>query len=186
MITIKGVEIPTQIEDFTIEQFEIVTRILNDQDITVIERYINVLEALKVPDQFINDLTDDELFDIIKSFQEKTEDFKMDLIRTLEVNGFKYEAYAEDEKFILKAKDLSFIEKSLSDKNNFFSGVLAIVFKREDLNDKEHYTSAHIKYKTTLFKSLNARDYYPYVIWISQKINEKIKAINDRTESTAE
>lgn len=186
MIEIKGTQIPTQIEDFTIEQFEIVTRILNNQEITIIERYIDVLEALKISDEFINDLTDDELFEIIKSFQNKTEDFKMDLIRTLEVNGFAYEAYAENENFILKAKDLSFIEKSLSDKNNFFSGVLAIVFKRLDLDNKEHYTPAHIKYKTTLFKSLNAREYYPYIIWISQKINEKIRSINESTESITE
>jgi hypothetical protein len=186
MIEIKGVQIPTQIEDFTIEQFESVTKILNDQDTTIIERYIDALYALKLSDDFLNDLSDDDLFEIIKSFQDKTEDFKMLLHRTLEVGGFIYEAYAEGEEFSLKAKDLVFIEKSLGDKNNFFSGVLAIVFKRSDLGNKEHYTSAHVKHKTSLFKTLNARDYYPYIIWISQKLNEKIKTINERPEPTPE
>jgi hypothetical protein len=186
MITIKGVVIPTQIEDFNIGQFETATKILNDEKVTYVERYIDLLESLKIPNEFIDDLTDDELFEIIKSFQEKSVDIPLGLKRTIEIDGYTYSAFEEGSEFNLKAKDLSLIEKAFSDKSSYFSSVLAVVFKREDLRTIEHYTSAHLKHKTTLFKELPAIEFYQYIVWITKKLSDKIKNLNVNTEAPTE
>jgi len=186
MIEIKGVKIPTQIEDFTIGQFEIATKILNDDKVTYIERYLDLLEALKIPQDFINSISDDELFDIIKSFQEKSIDIPLGLKRTIEISGFNYSAYKEGEEFNIKARDLSLIEKAFSNKGTYFSGVLAVIFKRDDLSATEHYTQAHLKYKSDLFKELLAIEFYQYIVWITKKLSEKINKLNVNTESPSE
>lgn len=186
MITIKEVEIPTQITDFNIGQFEIATKILNDEKVTYVERYIDLLEAFKLPSEFIDNLSDDELFEIIKSFQNKSEDIPLGLKRTIEIDGYVYASYEEGAEFNLKAKDLSLIEKAFSDKSNYFSGVLAVIFKREDLRTVEHYTPAHLKHKANLFKELPAIDFYQYIVWITKKLSEKIKSLNVNIEPAAE
>lgn len=186
MITIKGVEIPTQIEDFNIGQFEIASKILNDEKVTYIERYINILEAFKLPSEFIDNLTDDELFAIIKSFQKKSVEVPKKLKRTIEISGYVYASYAEGEEFNLKAKDLFLIEKAFSNKGNYFSGILSVIFKRVDIGTVEHYTPAHLKHKENLFKELPAIEFYQYIIWITKKLSQKIKSLNVDTEPSTE
>ena len=136
MIKIREVEIPTQMEDFNVGQFEIATKILNDESITYVERYIDVLEAFKVSNELLDTLTDDELFEIIKSFQEVSKDIPKGLKRTIEIDGYTYSSYDEGAEFNLRAKDLSLIEKAFSDKSNYFSGILSVIFKRDDLSNK--------------------------------------------------
>jgi hypothetical protein len=186
MIEIKGVKIPTQINDFTVGEFELATKILNDEKVTYIERYIDLLEALKMPKDFVDDLTDDELFEIIKSFQEKTEDIPLGLKRTIEIAGYTYSSYEEGSEFNLKAKDLSLIEKAFSNKGSYFSGVLSVIFKREDLSTTEHYTSAHLKHKSDLFKDIPSIEYYQYIVWITKKLSDKITKLNVDTEPSSE
>jgi hypothetical protein len=186
MITIKGVEVPTQITDFNIGQFETATKILNDEKVTYVERYIDLLEAFKLPSEFIDNLSDDELFEIIKSFQKKSEDIPLGLKRTIEIDGYVYATFEEGGEFNIKAKDLSLIEKAFSDKSTFFSAVLAVIFKREDLRTVEHYTPAHLKHKANLFKELPAVDFYQYIVWITKKLSEKIKSLNVDTEPSTE
>ena len=186
MIKIREVEIPTQMEDFTVSQFEIATKILNDEKISYVERYLDVLEAFKVPNELLDTLTDDELFEIIKSFQEVSKDIPKGLKRTTEIDGYVYSAYEEGSEFNLRAKDLSLIEKAFSDKSNYFSGILSVIFKRDDLSNKEHYDKAHLKHKKELFKSLPAVEYYRYMIWITQKLTDKIKHLNVNTEEVTQ
>jgi hypothetical protein len=182
----KGVTIQTQIQDFTVGQFEVATSILNDDSISYVERYLDVLEAFKVPEELIDSLTDDELFEIIKSFQETGSEIPKELKRTIEIDGYTYSSFPEESEFNLKAKDLSLIQKAFSNKKGYFSEALSILFKREDLSNKEHYASAHLKHKKDLFKVLPAIEYYTYIVWITQKLTEKIKNLNVNTQQVTE
>jgi hypothetical protein len=186
MIEMKGVTIQTQIQDFTVGQFELATAILNDDSISYVERYLDVLEAFKVPEELIDSLTDDELFEIIKSFQETGSEIPKELKRTIEIDGYVYSSFPEESEFNLKAKDLSLIQKAFSNKKGYFSEALSILFKREDLSNKEHYASAHLKHKKDLFKVLPAIEYYTYIVWITQKLTEKIKNLNVNTQQVTE
>jgi hypothetical protein len=62
----------------------------------------------------------------------------------------------------------------------YISQIVAIMFKREDLSNTEHYAEAHLKHKAKLFKELKANIAIPYLTFIAQKINQQTK--NEVTE----
>jgi hypothetical protein len=172
MYTIQNYKIPTQLTEMTVGQFEKISDIINDQSLLPIERYIDALEALGVPQYIIDDITDEELFEIVKSFN-SMDTLPTELVRTFEHKGYTYVAY-EDE-FKLKAMDMAKIEKELAKNKEIFSSIIAILFKRVDLTRNEHYTDAHIKLKKDIAKGLNANDFYPYVVEIIKRLANKMK-----------
>jgi hypothetical protein len=174
MIDIKGYSLKNSLNEFTIDEFEKVTAILNRQDLESIEKYIEALLYLGLPEEILDELSDDEFFGIIKAFT-FTEELG-ELKARIEIEGYHYVAY-EGEAFVLKVKDLSLIEKAVIQKPEaYLSRALAIIFKRDDLTRVEHYAESHIQEKTKLFKKLNASLAYPYLIHITQKLKQKIES----------
>ena len=56
------------------------------------------------------------------------------------------------------------------DNTNYFARLMAIIFKRTDLTNAEHYENAYLKHKEKLFKDLNATLVVPYVVAVSRKL----------------
>lgn len=177
---IKGYNVPTKLSEMTIGQFEKVNKIMSDESSLKIERYIDYLESLDIPNDVILSITDDELFSVIKSIGEK-EDITNELLKSFELEGYTYKSY--DEEFSIRAIELSMIEKRINkDSSNYFSYIIAILFKREDLTNREHYTDAHIKHKADLFKNLSAIDFYPYVIMVAEKLSKNLKSLYESSK----
>jgi hypothetical protein len=173
MITIKGFELKTELADMTVNEFEHISKILNNSQIDNVEKYCQVLEFLGMSDQIINELTDEEFYEIIRAFTYEPEYSKM--TPTIECDGRKYRAYEDEGELILKVKDLNYIEKAAKNEKNYLSKILAIVFKQEELTATEHYTPAHIAYKAELFGKLNAQQMAPYILTITNKITEGVE-----------
>lgn len=174
MIDIKGFSLKNSLNEFTIDEFEKVTAILNREDYDNIEKYIQALLYLGLPEEILDELNDDEFFEIIKAFT-FTEELG-ELTPRIIIDGYHYVAY-EGETFNLKIKDLSLIEKAVIQKPEaYLSRAMAIIFKRDDLTRVEHYTEAHIVEKTKLFKKQNASLAYPYLLHITQKLKQKIES----------
>ena len=77
----------------------------------------------------------------------------------------------------LTVRDTKMIEKiALRKDKSYVSEMLAVMFKREDLSNTEHYTDAHIKHKAKLFKQLSADISVPYLLFITNKINKQVEA----------
>ena len=183
MYTIHGFNVKNSLEDMTVKEFEKISMILQDPELEQLERYITMLEYLGMPDEIINRLTDDELFDVIGSFTAKEyEDF---LIPEVEIGGYRYVAY-EGEGFKLYARDLLLIEKAIKKSPNYMSTIIGIVFKRDDLTTTEHFANAHIVHKASLFGELNAAQMYPYLVHITSTVNQKIKKHIDTATSAPE
>lgn len=188
MYTIRNFEIRTEISEFTVAEFEIIGSILKGEDSEVLERYFNLLEYLKLPEEILYDLTDAELFAAIGSFNiQKPEIY---LVPSFELGGYTYRAYPDGEEFVLRAKDLALIEKAGQDESKLLSRLLSIIFKREDLSNKEHYEPAHMKHKAKLFGELNAGEMYPYLIHITKRINQQmdghLKSVSENTQSVTQ
>lgn len=178
-----GIEIRTSLKEMNIKEFEKISDIMTNENLLTIEKYIAVLEILEVPLNVIDDLEDEELFAIIKSFNEY--EYENTLLRTIEVDGYTYEAFPEGAtEPKLKAKDMAIIEKGLRNKKGLFLNTLAVIFKRTDLGKTEHTAEAHIKHKRELFSKLNAADYYPYIVWITNKIHSRIQKNTENLEET--
>ena len=186
MITIRDYNFITRIEEMTVKQFSMATAIFNDENKLNIERYLDVIEALGAPENVINDLTNDELFEIIRDFSVETKIYNEgdQLTRTIEIDGIVYEAYPEGGEFKIKAKDLALIEKAVTKKEDFFQTLISILFKNPNLN-KETYQDAHLRHKKKLFETLPAKPYVGYLIEVSKTLTQKISNAIGTTNETA-
>ena len=79
----------------------------------------------------------------------------------------------------LKAKDIGKIESWIKTDNKWVLKAIAILFKREDLSNTEHYTDAHINHKMELFKDLLIKDFIFYILYIQDKLIKKIKILSE-------
>jgi hypothetical protein len=178
MIKIFEREIPNKMDELTIEQFEKVTEITNNKELDNIERYIKIFEyfGVKESEWDDNDVELSDFIEIVKEFNSNNYE-KKEPIESIELDGYTYEA-----KMKLSVKDTKMIEKLINRKShNWISDLLALMFKRTDLSQVEHYTEAHLKHKAKLFKQLKAEIAVPYLVFVTEKISSHAKS--EATES---
>lgn len=171
MISIFDREIPNKMDELTIEQFEKISQILNNQEFDNIEKYVEMFKYLGIDEK----LWDDYPFsDFIKLVQ----DFNLDSYTPQEpVTSIELEGYTYTAEMRLSVKETKLIEKIVNGKpNNYISDILAIMFKRTDLGNTEHFTDAHLKQKAKLFRTQKAELCVPYIVFVTEKIAEYAKA----------
>jgi hypothetical protein len=182
MVEILGKQIPNEMDEITIQQFEGITDIHANEKLDIIEKHLEVFKFMGVPDE-IEDID----FDLFKEYIIKFNTAKVPnsvLLKRFEVDGYTYQAYEED--FKLTAKDTKFIEKILANKHKgYISEVLAVLFKRTDLSKVEHYTDAHIKQKAKLIRELKAEVAVPYLVSVASQINNHVEKLNEPSEDVA-
>ena len=179
MITILNREIPNQIDELTIEQFEAITEINNDPNLDPIDKHLKVFAYLGIPESEFWDYDVADFVVMVKDFNSMDQkDFPV--VEELELDGYIYRAEMR-----LTVRDTKMIEKiALSKPKGYISEMLAIMFKREDLTPTEHYTDAHIKQKAKLIRKLNANISIPYIMFIANKIGQQVK--NDTATQAVE
>jgi hypothetical protein len=170
MIKILDREIPNQIDELTIEQFETITDINNDTSLDPIDKHLKVFAYLGIPESEFWDTDVAEFVEIVKSFNTmEQKDFPV--VEELEIEGYIYRAQMK-----LTVRDTKIIEKVALHKNKgYISEMLAVMFKREDLTPTEHYADAHIKQKAKLLRKLDANIAIPYIMFIAQKIGQQLR-----------
>lgn len=181
MIKIYDCEIKTSLNEFSLKEFEDITAIKNsNQYEDDIDKYIKILEYLKVQTEIIDKIDFDLFLDIVKAFNDGGLESR-DMTPIITIDGYNYIAYT-DEEFKLKLKDLSIIQKYIkADNNKWIVKTIATIFKREDLSDIENYEPAHIEYKCKLFGDIDVKLVIGYVFYIHEKIANKIKSqIDDK------
>lgn len=170
MITILNREIPNQIDELTIEQFEAITEINNDPNLDPIDKHLKVFAYLGIPESEFWDYDVADFVTMVKDFN-NMEQKDYPTIEELELDGYIYRAEMR-----LTVRDTKMIEKiALTKPKGYISEMLAIMFKREDLTPTEHYTDAHIKQKAKLIRKLNANISIPYIMFIANKIGQQVK-----------
>jgi ribosome-associated translation inhibitor RaiA len=172
MINIVGYDIPTSISEMTIAEFESLNVIMNNSENLQIERYVDYIEKYIKGDDLYS-VSDEEIFNLVELVNKK-EDISRDLIKSFEIDGYNYVSYIEE--FKITAIELSLIEKKINkNPSKYFSYIIAILFKREDLTNKEHYTDAHLKHKEDLFSKQKADIFYPFILAVADKLAKNIK-----------
>lgn len=171
MITVFDREIPNKMSELTIEQFEKISQILNDDQFDNIEKYVEMFKFLGIDEKQWDDYP---FSDFIKLVQQ----FNMDsytpneAIKSIELDGYTYTAELK-----LSVKETKLIERIVNSKpNHYISEILAIMFKRTDLSNTEHFADAHLKHKAKLFRSQTADLCVPYIVFVTEKIAEYAQA----------
>jgi len=164
MIELFGKEIPCKMDELTLEQFEKISAIHNNEEYDTLEKHCKVFEYLGI--------TEDEMdvdFDVflanVKEFNQNSYT-KKDPIEEIEIEGYIYKAEMK-----LSVKDSRIVEKIVKKDNKYYvSDIMALMFKRTDLSNTEHYDPAHLKHKAKLFSKLKADIAIPYLTFVTEKI----------------
>ena len=164
MIELFGKEIPSKMDELTLEQFQKISAIHNNEEYDTLEKHCKVFEYLGI--------TEDEMdvdFDLflanVKEFNNNNYTHK-DTVEEIELEGYTYKAEMK-----LSVKDSRIVEKIVKkDNKEYISDIMALMFKRTDLSNTEHYDPAHLKHKAKLFSKLKADISIPYLTFVTNKI----------------
>lgn len=181
MIEVKGYEIPNLPSELTVEQFDKINAITKNDLLDNIEKEMEKLHYLGVPDSVFEDMSFDDFKDVVLKWNDIPAVSK-DRVFKVEIDGREYEAPES-----VSVKDLGLIEKAWkTNTDNFSAETLAILFKRTDLSRVEHYAPAHIKQKVKLFKQQKAELAMPHVFEVLNIITKSTKKIADDTTKELE
>jgi hypothetical protein len=179
MVTILNKEIPNELNELTIQQFEDITEIHANPKLDHVEKHLEVFKYMGVPEE-IEDVDFETFKDYIQLFNTAKAPEGI-LLKRFEADGYTYQAY--DEEWKLSAKETKLIEKILNNKHKgYISEVLAVLFKRTDLTKNEHYTDAHVKLKSKIIRELAAEVAVPYLVAVAETINKQVQSLNEPTE----
>jgi hypothetical protein len=162
-----GVEIPNNLNELSVQQFDELNKIENNQELDTIEKWIEKFIYLGVPDKAFDSMELEEFAQYIKIFN-KSEVPSGDKVTELVIDKYTYQASES-----IGVKDLGLLERIYrSQADDFCAQTLAILFKRTDLTRTEHYAPAHLKLKVNLMKKQNAEIAFPYIMEILSKITK--------------
>ena len=180
MIKLGTKELPNLSSELTVKQFSKVNEILAQQ-IEPIEKWYQIFESLGAIESEIDDMDFNQFKEVIKEFN-TAENKDTEIVQTLEIDGYTYKAFETE--FKISIKDLKKIEKAVAEKPyHYIADMLAVVYKRTDLTNAEHYENAHIKHKAKLFSELKANIALPIVWHVAKKLTETVENLeNDSVE----
>ena len=164
MIKLFGKEIPSKMDELTVEQFQKISAIHNNDEYDTLEKHCKVFEYLGITEEEMD--VDFEVFlENVKEFN-KDNFTKKDTVEEIELEGYTYKADMK-----LSVKDSRIVEKIIKkDNKEYISDIMALMFKRTDLTNTEHYDPAHLKHKSKLFSKLKADISIPYLTFVTNKI----------------
>lgn len=179
MVTILNKEIPNELNELTIQQFEDITEIHSNEKLDHVEKHLEVFKYMGVPEE-IEDVDFEDFKEYIRLFNTAKAPEGI-LLKRFEADGYTYQAY--DDEWKLSAKETKLIEKILNNKHKgYISEMLAVLFKRTDLGKNEHYTDAHIKHKAKIIRQMTADVAVPYLVAVAETINKQVQSLNEPTE----
>jgi hypothetical protein len=164
MIKLFGKEIPSKMDELTLEQFQKISAIHNNDEYDTLEKHCKVFEYLGITEEEM-DVDFDLFLANVKEFNNNNYD-KKDPVEEIEIEGYIYKAEMK-----LSVKDSRIVEKIVKkDNKEYISDIMALMFKRTDLSNTEHYDPAHLKHKAKLFSKLKADISIPYLTFVTFKI----------------
>lgn len=165
MIELFGKQIPSKMEELTLEQFQKISAIHNNEEYDTLEKHCKVFEYLGISEEDMD--VDFEVFlENVKLFNKDNYTHK-DTVEEIVIDKYTYRAEMR-----LSVKDSRLIEKIVKKENKeFISDIMALMFKRTDLSNAEHYDPAHLKHKAKIFGKIHADIAMPYLTFVTHKIS---------------
>lgn len=181
-------EIKSTPEELTLGDFEQIQRHLNNNSLTAIEKYENIMQYLGLPkgivEQMVFEFTSEAdkdkrkettFMQMVKEFNSHTTSSEFQ--STFEHDGVVYTSTNSNGDTKLITKDLKLIEKaSKGNPIHAPSTYLAIIFKDENI---DNYSPLMIEKKAKIFrKNMPSSIALPYIMLIGQRILKQLEDIN--------
>jgi hypothetical protein len=157
--------------EILVGEWERISETLQNNDLDTIEKYQRIFEHLGMSKEDIEDMDTSEFFELIKDFRDTDMANLNELTPSIECEGYTYEAKKD-----LKIKDTKLIEKFIKSGNPFTALCMAVIFRRTDLSDIEHYDMKHIEHKAKIFrKHMTVSVSMPYIVKLSKELAESLE-----------
>lgn len=169
----KTYSIKNDVNELTIGEYEKINYFLNG-DSDFFDKWFSILDFLGLPKSVIDDLDANEMISIIKSIN--LSEIDSVYVPEIEIGGYLYKCEMKDDVPRITGKTFKFIEK-VCKKDYYIADIMAILFKRVDLSDVEHYDMNHIDYKASLFRKEKAAICIPYILLIADRYVKNIKSL---------
>jgi len=165
----KTYQIKNSINEFLINEFEHICSILNDKEKNHLTKWTEIFIYLGVPEDVIDNFDSFDFIEMIKQFNIFTTE-STDFIKEIVLDDITYIAF--DDKFKLTVKEMTLIEDYIQKNENRYLGeILAVIYKRQDLDKSMTYDKAHLKYKAELIrKQVMADVAIPIIGFLSKKL----------------
>lgn len=166
-------------DEFLIKEFEHICSILNDTERHHVDKWSEILVYLGVPQDLVDNLDGFEFLEIIKNFNIDDTQYSPEIIKDIEIDGIKYQAY--DETFKLTVREMTLIEAAVKkNKDRFLGDILAIIYKRTDVDKEITYDKAHIHHKAELIrKNITANVAMPILAFLGKKLIKDFNLITN-------
>lgn len=178
-INFKDQVFPTRntVEEFTIGEFETISGIMNDKDKNTIEKWSEIFVFVGLPQEVVDEFDTFAFIEVIKEFN-MTDISKIGFQKEIVLNGITYKAF--DEEFKLTVKEMRLIEDYIKkNENRYLGDMLAVIYKRDDIEKSMNFDKAHIHFKAELIrKEVKADVAIPYLKFLSKKLVKDFEMLN--------
>jgi len=119
MIEILGKEIPHEMDELTIQQFEGITDIHSNSELDNVEKHLEVFKFMGVPDEI-----EDCDFEVFKEYINKFNSAKVPssiLLKSFEADGYTYQAYEKDFRLTAQVTDVEYYNTLVKNEQVGFS-----------------------------------------------------------------
>lgn len=165
MITIKGHDYPTRVEEMTLKQWSDVSGIVHNGNLSGIEKLESLLKSIGVPQGDIDELPIDFSTELASAMKPSEMEFELvDKIGHYSLN-LDMELSVKLVKFIGKVNELGI----------GMAGLVAIFYEDERVTTTEHYDIAHVKHKAKIFSDMEAHNFVVSIAKITEFLAVKTK-----------
>jgi hypothetical protein len=178
-----GIEyhIKNEVTEFNVGEFERITLLINDETTSSLTRWTNILNSLGLPLDVIDNFDTFDFTKIINEFNGNQNDYsKYKYVEVITLQDNEYKLRLVDGELKLTVREMRIIEGLIKDnKDIYLSNILAVIYKRDDIQKDLQYDMAHIKYKSELISKLVTSDVVlPILSYLSDKLNKEINILN--------
>jgi len=175
----KTYNVKNSVDEFLINEFEDICGILNNKEKNYLQKWSEIFIYLGVPEDVVDDFDSFAFIEIIKQFNIHDLTQHTNFVKEIELDGNTYVCF--DEKFKITVKEMTLIESAINkNENRYLGDVLAILYKRENIQKELHYDKAHLKYKAELIrKEIKAEVAIPIIAFLSKKLIKDYELITN-------
>jgi hypothetical protein len=157
-------------DEVTLSELGKINDIMQDEKLMFFEKWLKVV-ALLGSKELAEQISEENLVNLIEHFNVTALD--KEIKETLEVNGRTYSCVIVDGEIKFSGRQLAAIESNIKKNKEWAGHVFAVIYKDNQLGDKEHYEQAHIDYKASLFlKHVTADIAAPVIFQVNKRLIE--------------
>jgi hypothetical protein len=175
----KTIAIKNTVNELLIGEFEYICDILNDtKNINTIEKWGNIFLYLGIPQDVLDNLDAMDFIELIKEFNISDKNFTT-IENEITLDGHIY--YYNFDEVKMTVKEVTLIESYITkDSNKYIGDMMAILYKRNDVDKNITFDKAHIEHKAKLFrKNITADKSIPFLTYLTKKLSKDSEQLND-------